>query len=138
MKRILTLVLVTMLILSSLADAAVSKPTMRPSAPKSGTVLSPAKPAAPAAGYGDKGAGSQAKPERQEKSEAVDSYWHHVGWLGGSMVLGIALSNMFGFGHVGFIGPLLGIIINLLMLVVLFLAVRFVWQKVNQPRGYYY
>lgn len=137
MKKTLSLLVIAMMICTTAAYGARAK--VRPIAPQSvgrvtahdklaAAVMETKKPAL------QPGAGAPTKPDTQANTQPNSgSNWRAAGLIGGSMLLGSLLSSMFGFGHIGFVGPLFGIIINLLMAGALFLAVRYVRRKLIGP-----
>lgn len=112
---------------------------VRMSAPKSA-------PMAPAKTTPNTGSGSNsqstlnqnAKTQQQTKANTntttqSSSRWggimRNVGLLAGGMFLGSMLSSLFGFGNMGFMADMLGMLFNIiLLLVILSLAVR-LWRK---------
>ena len=58
----------------------------------------------------------------------------NVGLFAGGMFLGSMLSHLFGFGMGGMMADVFGLIANLLMLAVLFFAVRWLFQRLRGGR----
>jgi uncharacterized membrane protein YciS (DUF1049 family) len=49
--------------------------------------------------------------------------------LGGGMLLGGMLGSMFGFGNMGFLSTILGILINVMLVVGVVMGIRYLWNK---------
>jgi uncharacterized membrane protein len=147
MKKIIVLTMAFMLLFSSFCLAAVSssKSSSRPSSRPSTSTVSPSlpqtkqaapsdasgyKPSAPAGSYGDKAPSSQSKPSVQQPGQSNSGgFWRSAGTFGAGMLAGSLLSNLFGFGQMGAMSTIFGIIINILLIMAVIMAIRFIWNK---------
>jgi len=143
MKKILTLTLVLLFAFSTIGFAAKggSKVRMPSPSPKPPTTqsapsqkgVSDYKPSAPAQSYGDKAPAAAAKPNTQAGQQAMQQtgggFLRTAGLLGGGMLLGSMLGGMFGFGSEGMFAMLIGMFFNIIVLVGVFMAARFIWNK---------
>jgi predicted lipid-binding transport protein (Tim44 family) len=138
MKRIFALTVACMLIFSSIGFAAVSSSRTKSfSAPKSSTTTpstqtSPQsstdyKPSAPASSYSTT---TPAKVATQPGTQpATGGFLRNAALLGGGMLLGGMLGSMFGFGNMGFLSTILGILINVMLVVGVVMGIRYLWNK---------
>jgi uncharacterized membrane protein len=150
MKKVMALTVAFMLLFSSFCLAAVSssksRPASRPSTSTSSSVntapqtkqaapsdASGYKPTAPANSYSDKAPSSQAKPGTQTNQSPSNSggFWRSAGMFGAGMLAGSFLSNMFGFGNMGAMSSIFGVLINILLIMAVIMAVRFIWNKLR-------
>ncbi|MCX7779569.1 MAG: hypothetical protein N2491_01485 [Negativicutes bacterium] len=153
MKKIVALTLVLLLAFSSVSFAAVSSSKSSSPRPSSGTTVKPStpqaapgttgsgyKPSAPASSYSEKAPATQVKPGTGQvppsQQPSTGGFWRNAGLFGSGMLLGGLLGNMFGFGHMGFMASLLGVLINILFLAAIIAAIRWVWLKFkNRDNG---
>ena len=148
MKKVIALAVAFMLLFSSLCLAAVSSSKTRaPSRPSTSTSINSApqtrqaapsassdyKPSAPANSYSDKAPAGQTKtgvqPNQQQSSSG--GFWRSAGMFGAGMLAGSFLGNMFGFGQMGAMSSILGVLINILLILAVIMAVRFIWNKLR-------
>lgn len=145
MKKIVAFTLILLLAFSSVSFAAVSgsKRSSSPSRPSTGTTsVTPStpkaspdsgyKPSAPSSSYSDKAPATQAKPgvtQPAPQQTNQGGFWRTAGLFGSGMLLGGMLSSMFGFGNMGFMANLLGMLFNVIALVAIFAAIRWVWNR---------
>jgi hypothetical protein len=148
MKKISVLTLIFMFAFSISCFAAVSGSKARTSSPSvpsstqkattapAAAPTTPAneyKPSAPASSYSDKApaakaAASQTSPAQQSSS---GGFMRNLGMIGGGMLLGGMLGSMFGGGAGSMLSNLIGIAVNLLMVVGIFMAGRYLWNKIR-------
>lgn len=149
MKKILALTLGLMLIFSTVSFAAVSSSRSKaPSRPSTSTSVSSPnsstkqaapsspssgyKPPAPSSSYSDKAPASQAKPgtqTQQQPQQSSGGFWRSAGLFGGGMLLGSLFGNAFGFNPLGGMGSMLGLLSDILILAVVILGIRYVWNR---------
>lgn len=141
MKKIFTLTLVLLFALSTVCFAAKGGVKIRMPSPKAPTTQSAPspkgagdyKPSAPAQSYGNK-APATAKPNTQAGQPMQlpgGGFLRTAGLLGGGMLLGSMLGGMFGFGSEGMFAMLIGMFFNIIILVGIFMAGRFLWNKLK-------
>lgn len=104
---------------------AVSKPAAAPSAAPG------YKPSAPASTYGDKAPAATAKAPQQPQAQQStgSSFLRTAAMIGGGMLLGSMLGNMFGFGSNAMMSQIAGIVLNFMILGLIFLAGRYLWTR---------
>ncbi|SDE52568.1 hypothetical protein [Sporomusa acidovorans] len=143
MKKLLLLTFVFMFAFNAVSFAAVSGSKSKISSPSTKpptTQTSPSKsntteykPSAPAQSYSEKAPAAAAKPNTQTAQSPVQQnsggFLRNIGLLGGGMLLGSMLGNMFGFGNSGLFANILGMIFNVMILAGIFMAGRFLWEK---------
>lgn len=150
MKKIITLMLVFVFAFSSVSFAAVSSsrksssPSMGSSTTKSvqsqqaapSTQGSNYKPSAPGSSYGDKAPASQAKPGMQQTPQQQNSggFLRNLGMFGGGMLMGSMLSSMLGFGNMGGMASIFGILFNIIVLAAVFMGIRYLWNRFRNNR----
>lgn len=140
MKKIVLLAFACVFALNAVGFAAIggSKPRMsspRPSPARSAQQpASTYKPSAPASSYTEKAPTAKtASPQMTQPT--TGGFMRNFGMFGGGMLLGGLLGNMFGFGHSGLFANMLGILFNIMLLAAIFVACRYIWDKVrNQDR----
>lgn len=144
-RKILACTVVLLVAFSSVSFAAVSSSksksfsaprpstgstTVKPSSPQTAPD-SGYKPSAPSSSYSDKAPASQNKPGVSQpvpQQPQSGGFWRNAGIFGSGMLLGGMLGHMFGFGNSGFFASLMGMIINVLFLLALIAAGRWVWN----------
>lgn len=142
MKKIFTLTLVLLFALSTVCFAAKGGAKFRMPSPKAPTTQSAPspkdagnyKPSAPAQSYGNKAPAAAAKPNTQAgqpMQQPGGGFLRTAGLLGGGMLLGSMLGGMFGFGSEGMFAMLIGMFFNIIILVGIFMAGRFLWNKLK-------
>jgi len=144
MKKILAFTLIFVLAFGSVSFAAVgssrtksstSRPSTSTSIPSSNTTKQAApdtgyKPSAPANSYSDKAPSSQVKPGTpNSQQQTTGGFWRNAGMFGGGMLMGSMLSSMFGFGSMGAMSSIFGVIFNILILAGIIMGIRFLWNK---------
>lgn len=151
MKKILALVLVLVFAFSSVSFAAVSSSRTRSSSPSISTPSTPKSapsqqtspstqgstytPSASANSYSDKAPASQVKPGVQTPQQQNNGgFWRNAGMFGGGMLLGSMLSSMFGFGHMGAMSSIFGMIFNIIILAGIFMGIRYLWSRFRNKK----
>lgn len=149
MKKILALVLVLVFAFSSVSFAAVSSSRTRSSSPSIGsstTKSAPSQqtspstqgstytPSASANTYSDKAPASQAKPGVQTPQQNNGGFWRNAGMFGGGMLLGSMLSSMFGFGNMGAMSSIFGMLFNIIILAAIVMGIRYLWNRFRNNR----
>ena len=156
MKKLILFTVLLMFALQSMAFAAASSskgaprsapraPSVsKPAAPAATTTTPPAtnsaapgyKPSAPASSYGDKAPAAAAKPavQQQAPQSTGSSFLRTAAMIGGGMLLGGMLGNMFGFGSSGMMAQILGILINVFIVFLLFMVGRYFWTKYKESK----
>ncbi|MEN6565104.1 MAG: hypothetical protein ABFC57_02240 [Veillonellales bacterium] len=146
MKKIIALTAVLLLAFNSFCFAAVSSSGSRSSTPRSSTsTTSPAvrqtspatpnsqyKPSAPAGSYSDKApAAAQNKPGTTPANNPSSSggFWRSAGMFGGGMLMGGLLSHMLGFGQMGAMSSIFGLLFNILILAAVIMGIRYLWIR---------
>jgi len=141
MKKLSLLTLLLMFAFNVVCFAAVSgaKPRMSSPAPKPPTTQtapnSNYKPSAPASSYSEKAPAVKSTTPQTAPQPATGGFMRTLGMIGGGMLLGGFLSSMFGFGATGMFANLIGILFNVVLLVGVFLAGRFLWQKYKKRKS---
>ncbi|KYZ78109.1 hypothetical protein AXX12_00755 [Anaerosporomusa subterranea] len=141
MKRLLLLTFIFVFAINAVGFAAVGGSKVRMSSPRPSTQQAappPAsnyKPSAPASSYTEKAPAAKAATP-QASQPATGGFMRNFGMFGGGMLLGSLLGNMFGFGHTGMFANMMGMLFNVLLLAAIFMAGRFVWNKMtNRDRN---
>lgn len=146
MKKIIAFTAVLLLVFSSFCFAAVSSSGSKSSAPRSSTsTTSPAvrqtspatsdsqyKPSAPSGSYSDKAPSTaQTKPGTTPANNSSGSggFWRNAGLFGGGMLMGGFLSHMLGFGQMGAMSSIFGLLFNILILAAVVIGIRYVWSR---------
>jgi predicted lipid-binding transport protein (Tim44 family) len=137
-KKLLLLTFVFVFAVNAIGFAAVggSKPRMSsPSRPSTTQTAPPPassyKPSAPASSYTEKAPAAKAATPQSAQQTTSGGFMRNIGLLGGGMLLGGLLGNMFGFGQTGMFANLMGILFNILILAAAFMAGRYVWNKMT-------
>ena len=144
MKKLLVFTFLFMFAAQSMSFAAVSGSKGAPSAPRSSPGVSqPAapsttpgyKPSAPAASYNDKAPAAAARPQQPQAQQSTGgSFLRTAAMIGGGMLLGSMLGNMFGFGSNAMMSQIAGIVLNVLILGLIFMAGRYLWTRFRAGR----
>jgi hypothetical protein len=136
-KKIVLLIMFLLLGFNTICFAAISgsKSAPAPRMPAAQTAPAPApasgyKPSAPANSYSDT-APKAALP--QTSQPATGGFMRNMGMLGGGMLLGGLLGGMFG-GNSGMFASLAGLVLNVILLVGIFMAGRYVWDRFKKSR----
>lgn len=147
MKKILVFTLVFVLAFGSVSFAAVGSSRSKSSAPRPSTSSSmpsssttkqaaPSttdsgyKSSAPANSYSDKAPSSQVKsgaPSTQQQTSG--GFWRSAGMFGGGMLMGSMLSSLFGFGSMGAMSSIFGMIFNILIVAGIVMGIRYLWNR---------
>jgi hypothetical protein len=145
MKKLLLVTFVLLLAFQTICFAAISgsKSSPRPASPppsSSTTQTAPApasgyKPSAPASSYTDKAPAAQPSAAANVPQTSGGGFMRNLGMLGGGMLLGGMLSSVFGQGNTGILSSLLGAIISVVPFVAIFLAGRFLWNRMRRNQG---
>lgn len=146
MKKIIIFTMVFVLAFGSVSFAAISSGS-KSSAPRTSTSSSmpsssptkqaaPStsdtgyKPSAPANSYSDKAPASQVKPGTQvNQQQNTGGFWRSAGMFGGGMLMGSMLSSLFGFGSMGAMSSIFGMIFNILIIAGVVMGIRYLWNK---------
>jgi uncharacterized membrane protein len=64
-----------------------------------------------------------------QQQPATGGFWRNAGFFGSGMLLGGLFGNMFGFGHMGFLSTIFGMLFNVIFLMAIFMAGRWVWNR---------
>jgi len=145
MRKIMALTLLLMMFVSTVCFAAVSssgsKPSSSPSSKPSTSAPSLSKqtapsgsytPTAPAGSYNDKAPAKQTAPSAQQNAQPQSpgsNFWRNASMIGGGMLAGSLLGNLFGNSNVGGGISLFGMLINLVMLGGIVMGIRYLWNK---------
>lgn len=150
MKKLLLFTFLFLFALQSMAFAAVSgskgSSAPRPSAPsvsQPSTPSAPApaapsspstapgyKPSAPASSYSDKAPAAAAKPQQPAQQQSTgSSFLRNAAMIGGGMLLGSMLGNMFGFGANGMFAEIIGVLFNLMLVFLVVFGIRYAWNR---------
>ncbi|MDR3564189.1 MAG: hypothetical protein P4N59_22520 [Negativicutes bacterium] len=105
---------------------------MAPSAAPSTAPATGYKPSAPASSYSDTAPKSTLPQATQQP--ASGGFMRNLGMIGGGMLLGGLLGNMFGNESSGMLASLVGLLFNIILLVGIFLAGRYAWNKFKKSR----
>ena len=143
MKKLLVFTFLFMFAFQPLSFAAVSGSKGATSAPRAPRVSQPTpspaapgyKPSAPANSYNDKAPAATARPQQPQAPQSTgSSFLRTAAMIGGGMLLGGMLGNMFGFGANAMMSQLAGIILNILILGLIFMVGRFLWMRFRAAR----
>ncbi|BBB91988.1 MAG TPA: hypothetical protein PKA28_06070 [Methylomusa anaerophila] len=146
MKKLLVLTFLFAFAFNTVCFAAVgsSKPRMStPSRkPPATQQASPSnggyQPSAPAGSYTDKApAAKQSTPQTAQTPQQQPSsggFLRNMGMFGGGMLLGGLLGGMLGFGNAGMFASLMGVLFNVLLVVGVFMAGRYLWDRFKRSR----
>ena len=66
---------------------------------------------------------------RTNQSSAWGSAMRNIGLLAGGMFLGSMLSSLFGWGNMGFMADILGVMFNIVLLLVIVSLISHLWRK---------
>jgi len=146
MKKIMVLALMLMMFVSTVCFAAVSSSGSKSSTPSSSSKSSTStpsldkqtapsgsyQPTAPANSYSNTVPAKQATPSAQQNTQpqsSTSSFWRNASMIGGGMLAGSLLGNMFGSGNMGGESSIFGMLINLLMVGGVVMGIRYLWNK---------
>ena len=90
------------------------------------------KPTAPAGSYSNTAPAKQTTPNVQQSgqtSSSTSSFWRNASMIGGGMLAGSLLGNMFGNSNMDGGSSLFGMLLNLLMMGGIVIGIRYVWNK---------
>lgn len=141
MKKLSLLTFLLLFAVNTMCFAAVSgsksapAPASRPSTTQTAPASTPAngyKPSAPASSYSDT-APKAAIPQTPQQP-ASGGFMRNLGMLGGGMLLGSLFGGMFGFGNSGMFAMLAGLLFNVILIVGILMAGRFLWNKFKNSR----
>jgi len=129
----LTLMLMMlMMLVSTVGFAAKSSGSRSFSAPSKSSTSTPSgsyKPSAPASGYSNTAPAKQTTPSNLQNTQSQSStggFWRNASMIGGGMLFGSMLGNMFGMGGQS---GIFGMLINLLMVGGVVMGIRYLWNK---------
>ncbi len=144
MKKLLLFTFLFVFAFNAMCFAAVSgsKSAPRPAAPAAKpptTQTTPApstdyKPSAPANSYSNTAPAATTAMPQAPQQPASGGFMRNLGMLGGGMLLGGLLGNMFGFGNSGMFATLAGLLFNVIVVVGIFMAGRFLWNRYKKGR----
>jgi len=148
MKKLLVFAFLFMFAFQSMSLAAVSGSKGATSAPRAPRVSQPTpsptapsqaapgyKPSAPANSYNDKAPAPTARPQQPQAPQSTgNSFLRTAAMIGGGMLLGSMLGNMFGFGSNAMMSQIAGIILNILILGLVFMVGRYLWMRFRAGR----
>lgn len=144
MKKVMALTLMLMMFVSTVCFAAVSSSGSKPSSssskssssvPSSSKQAAPSgsyQPTAPGSSYSDKAPAKQTAPSAQQNIQPqspTNSFWRNASMIGGGMLAGSLLGNLFGYGNMGGISSIFGMLINLLMIGGVVMGIRYFWNQ---------
>lgn len=66
---------------------------------------------------------------RTNQSSGWGSAMRNIGLLAGGMFLGSMLSSLFGWGNMGFMADILGVMFNIILLLVIVSLISYLWRK---------
>lgn len=78
---------------------------------------------------------NQARANTAQSSSRWGSAMRNIGLLAGGMFLGSMLSSLFGWGNMGFMADILGVLFNIILLLVIISLVSRLWQKFKGRKG---
>lgn len=141
MKKLLILTFLFAFAFNAVGFAAVSGGKPKMSAPKAPSTQQAApstnsgyKPSAPANSYNEKAPAAAAKPAQPNVQQpSSGGFLRNMALLGGGMMLGSMLGNMFGFGG-GMFAEILGLLFNVMLFAGVFMAGRFLWNKYKKSQ----
>ena len=114
----------------------VSQPSH--SAPSSQNAAPGYKPSAPANSYNEKAPAAAAKPQQPQppqQQSTGSSFLRNLGMIGGGMLLGGMIGNMFGFGSSGMFSQIAGLLVNVMLLGLIIMLVRYIWNRFQSSRA---
>jgi len=144
MKKIMVLTLMLMIFVSTVCFAAVSSSGSKSSStPSKSSTSSPSldkqtapsgsyQPTAPVSSYSNTAPAKQPAPSAQQNTQpqsSTSSFWRNASMIGGGMLAGSLLGNMFGSGNMGGESSMFGMLINLLMVGGVVMGIRYLWNK---------
>ena len=129
--------------------AAVSSSKAKPSAPTRSTTTQKAapstqkpdssyKPSAPASSYSEKAPATKPNQASTANPSATattsGSFMRNAAMIGGGMLLGSMLGNLFGFGANGAFAEIVGFLFNLLLLAGIGYGGLYLWRRFKQNK----
>jgi len=104
-------------------------------APAASGTTSGYKPSAPANSYSDKAPATAVKPQQPAQQPSTgNSFLRSAAMFGGGMLMGSMLGNMFGFGSSGMFSQIIGLLFNVMLIGLIFMAGRYVWNRFRASR----
>ena len=147
MKKVMLLTFLCMFAFQSMIFAAASSskgssaprssPGVSHPAPSSPNAAPGYKPSAPANSYNEKAPAAAAKPQQPQppqQQSTGSSFLRNLGMIGGGMLLGGMIGNMFGFGSSVMFSQIAGILVNVLLLGLIIMLVRYLWNRFQSGR----
>ena len=136
----MALTLMLMMFVSTVCFAAVSSSGSKSSGTRSSTSAPSSsqtapsgtyKSTAPANSYSNTAPAKQTTPSAPavQPQSTGSSFWRNASMIGGGMLAGSLLGNMFGSGNMGGLSPIFGMLINLLMIGGVVMGIRYLWNK---------
>lgn len=77
---------------------------------------------------------NQARTNTAQSSSRWGSAMRNIGLLAGGMFLGSMLSSLFGWGNMGFMADILGVLFNIILLLVILSLASRLWQKFRRRK----
>ena len=113
----------------------VSRPAAAPTSPASPSTAPGYKPSAPANSYNDKAPATAAKPQQAAQQPSTgSSFLRNAAMIGGGMLLGSMLGNMFGFGSNGMFAEIIGVLFNVMLVFLVVFGLRYAWTRYRASR----
>ena len=112
----------------------VSRPAAAPSSPTSPSTAPGYKPSTPATSYNDKAPATAAKPQQTAQPSTGSSFLRNAAMIGGGMLLGSMLGNMFGFGSNGMFAEIIGVLFNVMLVFLVVFGLRYAWTRYRASR----
>lgn len=76
-------------------------------------------------------ANTQARTNTQQSGSFFGSAMRNMGIFAGGMFLGSMLSSMFGWGNMGFMSEVLGMVFNIILLLVVINVIKWLWRRLR-------
>jgi predicted lipid-binding transport protein (Tim44 family) len=108
------------------SSPAVSRPAAAPTSPNTAPGY---KPSAPAKSYNDKAPAAAPKSQQAAQPSTGSSFLRNAAMIGGGMLLGSMLGNMFGFGANGMFAEIIGVLFNLMLVFLVVFGLRYAWTR---------
>lgn len=143
MKKLWLLTILFVFAFNVVCFAAISgaKPRMSSPAPKPPTTQTTPQsgytPSAPASSYSEQAPAVKPPTAQAAPQPASGGFMRGLGTFGGGMLLGGLLGSMFGFGNTGMFASLMGMLFNVVLIVGVFMAGRYVWNKFKNKDNNY-
>lgn len=74
---------------------------------------------------------TQQNTANQSRSTGFGSAMRNIGLFAGGMFLGSMLSNLFGWGNMGFMSDILGVLFNVVILFAVIALIRYAWRRIR-------